>query len=35
MKADGLIDDADIYKYLNRLAYMLFYLTRYEERRTC
>ena len=34
LKADGLIDNADIHRYLNRLADMLFVLARYEEQRT-
>jgi len=31
LKADGLANNADIHKYLNRLADMLFVLARYEE----
>jgi len=31
LKDDGLIHNADIHKYLNRLADMIFVLARYEE----
>jgi cob(I)alamin adenosyltransferase len=33
LKAEGQVDNADIHKYLNRLADMLFVLARYEEQR--
>jgi cob(I)alamin adenosyltransferase len=31
LKAEGQVDNADIHRYLNRLADMLFVLARYEE----
>jgi len=33
LKAEGQVDNADIHKYLNRLADMLFVLARYEEQK--
>jgi cob(I)alamin adenosyltransferase len=33
LKADGLVQNADIHRYLNRLADMLFVLARYEEQK--
>ena len=33
LKADGLVNNVEIHKYLNRLADMLFVLARYEERK--
>jgi cob(I)alamin adenosyltransferase len=33
LKADGLVNNVEIHKYLNRLADMLFVLARYEEQK--
>jgi len=33
LKAQGQVDNADIHRYLNRLADMLFVLARYEEQK--